>query len=68
VNSKKTALPLAILNCVCPGLGTFISAFLDQSSAGVNVLSIGYSLLQASLTIVFLLGWYWSIYHGFLMY
>ena len=29
VSNKKTALPLAVLNCICPGLGTLISAFLD---------------------------------------
>merc|ERR1712096_597017 len=66
ISSQQKAAPLLCLNIIIPGLGTFISAFMDQG--GVNTRSLGYAFLQCLLTFTFLLGWYWSIYHGFLMY
>ena len=40
---------------------------MDTSSQGVHTRSIIYGLMQLSLTLAFFLGWFWSIYHGFLL-
>ena len=67
VETRRCARTLFFLNCVAPGSGSILSAFVDTSSAKVNYRSIGYGLLQMLLTVAFMLGWFWSIYHGFLL-
>ena len=66
-HSNKAA-PLFCMNMVVPGLGTFISSFMGKHGEGIHTRSLLYAFLQLTLTIVFMLGWMWSIYHGFLLF
>ena len=67
VKSQKCARVLFFLNCITPGLGTIFSAFLDTAGQGVHVRSLAYGFFQMMLALAFMLGWFWSIYHGFLI-
>ena len=49
------------LNVLLPGVGTIFSGFYSERY-NMNALIVGVS--QLSLTIFFLLGWFWSIYWG----
>ncbi len=60
-----TNLVLFIVNILLPGIGTIISAFMDKG--GMNNTALIYGVLQL-LTAWILIGWCWSIYHGYLIY
>ena len=62
---KSMALILFILNVFFPGIGTIISAFMDKE--GVNNTALIYGVLQI-ISCVIVIGWCWSIYHGYLIY
>ena len=68
LQSQKCASILFALNCLIPGFGTMMSACMDTSGNGVHKRSLIYGFLQMCFAIVYLLGWFWSIYHGFLIY
>ena len=54
---------LFITNIFLPGIGTIISAFLQKG--GINCWALAVGLLQL-ICAAFLLGWIWSIIHGWL--
>ena len=58
-------LILFIVNIIFPGIGTIVSAFMDKG--GMNNTALLYGVLQLLLCWI-LVGWCWSIYHGYLIY
>ena len=68
VKSQNCASVLFALNCIIPGSGTILSAFMDTAGTGVNSRSILFGIFQLLLSVIYMLGWFWSIYHGFLIY
>ena len=51
-----------LLNIICPGLGTCLTACLGDDKFVFKAILLG--VLQALLVPVFFIGWYWSITHG----
>ena len=58
--TEQTALILLIINFLCPGFGTWISAFIDKRGCNWTALIVGWA--QSALTSIFV-GWLWGIYH-----
>ena len=54
-----------VLNIFAPGCGTVISAFLDSN--GMNSTALIFGILQL-LTCWLVIGWIWSIIHGWWIY
>ena len=67
VETRRCARFLFFLNCIAPGSGSILSAFVDTSSSKVHTRSVVYGILQMIFAAAFMLGWFWSIYHGFLL-
>ena len=63
--SETVALVCFILNVISPGFGTFIASLVDKK--GCNMTAFMASIAQALLS-VFVVGWIWSIIHGFKLY
>ena len=57
-------LVLFIVNCILPGIGTTISAFMDKKFNGLALL-FGVIQFLFCLTIVV---WIWSIWHGYMLW
>ena len=53
-----------IVNCLLPGIGTIISAFMDKKLNGLALL-FGVIQFLFCLTIVV---WIWSIWHGYMLW
>ena len=68
VETRRCARILFFMNCVAPGTGSVMSAFVDTSDNKVHARSVVYGMLQMIFALAFMLGWFWSIYHGFLVY
>ena len=58
-------LTLFILNVILPGIGTIASAFIDKE--GFNCLALIIGIMQSLLTLL-VIGWLWSIFHGWAMF
>jgi len=56
---------LFIINIIFPGVGSICSSFMDKN--GFNAEALIFGVLQFVLWFA-LIGWFWSIYHGFLIY
>ena len=63
--SETAALIVLILNCLSPGWGTFIAGIIDKQGLNVNALVTGF--IQFLLS-PFIIGWIWSILHGWRQY
>jgi len=59
------ALFLFLLNVIFPGFGTICSAFMDHEHT--NTTALMYGILQL-ITSWLIIGWFWSVYHGYLIY
>ncbi len=57
-------LILFIVNIFVPGIGTILSSFFSEP---INKTSLCYGVLQI-VTFWLLIGWLWSIYHGWRIY
>jgi hypothetical protein len=55
-----------IINIILPGWGTIGSAFC--SDKGINCEAIVVGILQFATLFLILIGWFWSIYWGYLIY
>ena len=64
--SEIAALIVFILNVCSPGFGTFCAGIIDKQGLNVEAMLTGF--LQFLLTPVMLIGWIWSILHGFRLY
>ena len=58
-------LVLFIINIIFPGFGTIFSAFMDHEHT--NSTALLYGILQL-ITSWLVIGWLWSVYHGYLIY
>jgi hypothetical protein len=56
---------LFIINIIFSGVGTICSAFIDKN--GFNAEALIFGILQVVLWFA-LIGWIWSIWHGYLIY
>jgi hypothetical protein len=73
MNCEKTVVRVSspfhivifVLNIFFPGVGTIMSAFFDEE--GINNSALVWGVLQL-LTTFLIIGWCWSIYHGYLIY
>ena len=64
--SETAALIIFILQLVSPGWGLFIAGIIDKNGVNVNAMLAGF--LQFLLVPFFLIGWIWSILHGYRLY
>ena len=62
---KNLALMCFIFNCLLPGVGSVISSFAGKN--GFNIYACLFGVGQM-LTCWLIVGWIWSIYHGFKLY
>ena len=63
--SPPMHIVLFIVNIFLPGVGTIISSFIGKE--GFNMMALVFGVLQLVLT-SFLVGWIWSIVHGYWLY
>ena len=56
---------ILVLNCISPGLGSLVAAYLDPN--GCNCKCATFGILQA-ITAVFIAGYIWSIMQGLAIY
>ena len=63
--SETIALVCFILNVISPGFGTVIASLVDKKGCNMTAFLTGW--LQA-LSCVIVVGWIWSILHGFRLY
>jgi len=59
------ATVVLVLNCVSPGLGSIVAAYIDPK--GCNCKCATFGILQA-ITAVFIAGYIWSIMQGLAIY
>ena len=62
---RRMAAAVFTFNCIIPGSGTIIAGLAAGEKKVVNNMIVG--LLQLYLTCL-LVGWFWSIYTGYLIY
>ncbi len=62
---KPYNIVLFILNVILPGTGTMISSCFDTE---YNFLPMILGLCQLFTAPILFIGWFWSIYWGFLIY
>jgi hypothetical protein len=53
-------------NCCFPGLGTVASSWKDRKGCNCTAWWVG--ILQQLLTPLCGIGWFWSMYHGWIVY
>ena len=56
---------ILIANIISPGLGTWISAYCKEDGFCCMAILLG---IAQGITSIFIIGWIWSIWHGYKIY